>query len=134
MRITAFCPERKRETLISISYAIGIGFALLENMVILVGNAKEVTILWALVRGFGAARMHSACTVMIGMGISYINKRRKLFCCGTLSLLMAAIISHALYNTLIMSQLRGFAFIAVVLMYAPQIIKLIGNESRGQVP
>ena len=115
----------KRDTLISISYAIGIGFAVLENMVMLMGSTEELTILWAFVRGFGAARMHSACTVMIGWGISYVNKRRKLFYCGTFSLLMAAVILHALFNTLIQSQLRDFAFIVVLLMYMSQIIKVI---------
>lgn len=115
----------KRDTLISISYAIGIGFAVLENMVILTGNVGSVTILWAFVRGFGAAGMHSACTSLVGQGISYVRKRRKLFYCGTFSLLISAVIIHALFNTLIQSRLRQYAFIAVVLMYAPQAIKAL---------
>lgn len=115
----------KRDTLISISYAIGIGFAVLENMVILTGNVGNVTILWAFVRGFGAAGMHSACTSLVGQGISYVRKRRKLFYCGTFSLLISAIIIHALFNTLVQSRFRQGAFIAVVLMFAPQAIKAL---------
>lgn len=120
----ALCFSDHRDTLISISYAMGIGFALLENMVILTANVGKVTILWALVRGFGAARMHSGCTALVGNGISYVRKRRKLFYCGTFSLLIAAVIAHALFNTLIQSQYREFAFVAVVAMYFPQGIKL----------
>ena len=115
----------EKDTLISISYAIGIGFAVLENMVILTDNVKAVTILWAFVRGFGAAGMHSACTSLIGQGISYVRKRRKLFYCGTFSLLIAAIVIHALFNTLIQSQFRLYAFLVVPLMFAPQLIKVL---------
>ena len=84
---------------------------------ILTSNIEDVTILWVLVRGFGAARMHSTCTALVGNGISYARKRRKLFFSGTLSLLIDAIIAHALFNTLIQSQYREFAFIAVAAMY-----------------
>ena len=37
----------ERSTLIPISYAVGVGFALLENVVILTQNVENVTILWA---------------------------------------------------------------------------------------
>ena len=113
-----------RNTLISISFAMGLGFALLENMVILTGNVETVTIPWALIRGFGAAWMHSACTAMVGRGISYVHKRRKLFYCGTFSLLVTAVIGHAIFNTLIQARYREVALIAVLLMYAPQWIRI----------
>ena len=118
-----------RNTLISISYAMGLGFALLENMVILAGNVEKVTIFWAFIRGFGAAWMHSACTAMVGMGISYVRKRRKLFYCGSFSLLVTAVIAHALFNTLIQAQYKWIAFLAVLLMYLPQLIKMIHTVS-----
>ena len=114
-----------RDTLLSISFAIGIGFAVLENMVILVGNVDKVTVVWAFVRGFGAARMHSACTSLVGRGISYVRKRRKLFYCGTFSLLIAAVIIHALFNTLIQTKARQYAFVLVILMYTPRFVKAV---------
>ena len=116
-----------KNTLISISYGIGIGFALLENMVILTGNVAKVTVIWALVRGFGAARMHSVCTALVGRGIGYVRKRRKLFYCGTFSLLIAAVITHALFNTLIQSQYRGLAFILVIVLYLPRAAKVFSR-------
>ncbi|MBR2277705.1 MAG: PrsW family intramembrane metalloprotease, partial [Eubacterium sp.] len=75
-----------RRTLISCAYAVGVGFALLENVVVLTQNIENVSILWALVRGFGSGLVHGICTVMVGWGISYIKKRRKLFYCGTFAL------------------------------------------------
>ena len=118
-----------RKTLLSISYAMGLGFAMLENMMILTDSLSGVTILWAVVRGFGAARMHSACTAMVGRGISYVRKRRKMFYCGTLSLLITAIIIHALFNTLVQSEHRELAFVMVMLMYLPHIIRGIRRLS-----
>ena len=97
------------------------GMDMLENMVILTGSIDRVTVLWAFVRGFGAARMHSACTSLVGRGISYVHKRRKLFYCGTLSLLIVAIIIHALFNTLIQSQYKRVAYLAIFAMYIPQL-------------
>ncbi len=114
----------ERQTLSSISFAMGLGFALLENMVILTGSIEKVTVFWAFVRGFGAARMHSACTSMVGRGIYFVHKRRKLFYCGTFSLLIAAIIAHALFNTLIQSEYRLAAYGVVLVMYIPQLLAL----------
>ena len=71
-----------RETLLSIAFALGVGFAVLENAVILTQQISNVTITWALTRVVGAALMHGACTAAVGMGMSYIRKRRKLFFCS----------------------------------------------------
>ena len=114
-----------RDTLLAISFAIGLGFAILENMVILVSNIDSVSVLWAFVRGFGAARMHSACTSMVGRGVGYVHKRRKLFYCGTFSLLISAVIAHALFNTLIQSQYKLAAYGVIAAMYVPQLITII---------
>ena len=113
-----------RDTLLSISFAMGLGFAVLENMVILTGNIASVTVIWAFVRGFGAARMHSACTSLIGRGIRYVHKRRKLFYCGTFSLLISAVIAHALFNTLIQSPYRLAAYGVVLVMYIPHLLAI----------
>ena len=59
-----------RRTLISCAYAVGVGFALLENIVILIQNIEQVSIFWALVRGFSSGLVHGVCTVMVGYGIS----------------------------------------------------------------
>jgi len=95
-----------RDTLLSVSVAVGLGFALFENLIILMENVSSVTILWALTRGIGASLMHSTCTFLVAMGISMIRKRRKLFICGTFSLLITAALYHAIFNTLVQSDYR----------------------------
>lgn len=110
-----------RRVLIPNAFAVGVGFALLENIVILMQNVENVTILWALVRGFGSGLVHGICTVMVGWGISYIKKRRKFFYCGTFSLLSAAVTYHAIYNLLVQSQYRYVGILLPILTYIPII-------------
>ena len=117
----------ERSTLIPLSFAVGVGFALLENVVILTQNVESVTIFWALVRGFGSGLVHGICTVMVGWGISYIKKRRKFFYCGTFALLSAAIIYHAIYNLLVQSQYQYVGILLPTITYIP-IILLLGKR------
>ena len=114
----------KRSTLIPISFAVGVGFALLENVVILTQNVETVTIVWALFRGFGSGLVHGICTVMVGLGISYIRKRRKFFYCGTFALLSAAVIYHAIYNLLVQSQYQYVGVLLPTITYIPIILFL----------
>ena len=120
----------ERSTLIPISYAVGVGFALLENVVILTQNVENVTILWALVRGFGSGLVHGICTVMVGWGISYIKKRRKFFYCGTFALLSAAVIYHAIYNLLVQSQYQYVGILLPTITYIPVVLFLRKKKSR----
>ena len=107
----------ERETLITISFAVGVGFAILENAVILTQNISSVTVIWALLRVIGAALMHGACTSAVGLGISYVKKRRKLFFCGTFALLVTAMTFHATFNVLVQSRFSIAAFIMPTVLY-----------------
>ena len=119
-----------RETLVSIAFALGIGFAILENGVILIQNLSHTSILWALSRVIGAALMHGACTAIIGMGMSYVRKRKKLFYCGTTALMITAVIFHATFNVLVQSQYRIAAFILPVSMYIPIVAAVISKRGK----
>lgn len=111
-----------RRTLLTSSLAVGIGFAILENSYILVMNYEDVSIVWALIRGFGSGLVHALCTFAIGVGISYVRKCRKLFYTGTYALLAAAIIYHAVYNLLIQSEYRYLGVWMPVVTYAVILI------------
>ena len=90
----------KRESILLISFALGIGFGMFENMVILLQNVETVTLIWAVIRGFATALMHGMCTLMVGFGISFINKKKKLFFTGVFALLTFAAIFHGIFNML----------------------------------
>ncbi len=122
-----------RRVLIPNAFAVGVGFALLENVVILTQNVENVTILWAFVRGFGSGLVHGICTVMVGWGISYIRKRRKFFYCGTFALLSAAIIYHATYNLLVQSAYQYVGILLPLLTYIPILYFLKKNGIKASV-
>lgn len=120
-----------RETLLSIAFALGVGFAVLENAVILTQQITNVTVAWALTRVVGAALMHGACTAAIGMGMSYIRKRRKLFFCGTFSLLTLSIIFHATFNVLVQSRFRAAALIMPAAVFIPLTVKILLRRRKA---
>ena len=101
----------ERQTLLTIAFMTGLGFALLENSTILVETAVtqgSVGILWALIRTLGAGLLHSLCTTSVGVGISFIRDRKKFFLCGSFALLSQAIVYHSVYNSLIQSDYKYF--------------------------
>ena len=91
----------KLDDLLPIAFFIGIGFAVLENLILLTQNFGEVTLLWAVVRGFASGLMHGICTGMVGICISFIRKKKKLFYCGILASFDVAIVYHSLFNALV---------------------------------
>jgi len=111
----------RRDRLISISIAEGIGFAIVENVFTLCQSGTAVGILWAVKRAFGASLMHGICTANVGLGISLIRKRKKLFFFGTFALLQAAMLYHAVYNALIQSSCPNLGYFMPVITYIPVI-------------
>ena len=112
----------KKEKLFTASMATGIGFAILENAYYLIINYETFSILSALVRGFGTGLMHGMCTLLVGFGISFIHKRRKLFAVGTFALLSTAITYHSIFNMLVQSKHPIFGAMLPLVTYLPFFI------------
>ena len=68
--------DDRRNRVLPIAMAVGVGFAILENSMILIDNVGSVTVLWATARGFSASLMHGLCTVVAGTGITYVKKQK----------------------------------------------------------
>ncbi len=111
-------------TILEISMATGIGFAILENAYIMLQIIDNATIPWALVRGFGSGLMHGICTLAVGYGISFIKKRKKLFLTGTFALLSSSIIYHSIYNCFVQSKYKYIGFILPLFTYIIVFVKL----------
>lgn len=111
-----------RDKVMPIAFATGIGFAMFENIVILLQNIQNVTIGWAVIRGFSTALMHGVCTLAVGFGICYVRKKKKLFVSGTFALLATAISYHGIFNMLVQSDYRYFGFIVPAVTYIPLVI------------
>lgn len=112
---TVFSDDRK--TLLNISAAEGMGFAVLENTFVLLQAPQSATVLWALIRGFGTGLMHSLCALIVGIAISYVKKKRKLFYTGIFAALSAAIIYHAIFNSLVTSQYQYVGAVLPIVTY-----------------
>ena len=123
----------KRETVTMLAFALGIGFGMFENMVILVQNIEMVTLTWAIVRGFATALMHGLCTFVVGFGISFIRKKRKLFYCGTFALLTFAAIYHGIFNMLQTSYKYIGSFIPIVTYVPIFLLQRIQYQKKRSV-
>ena len=111
----------KRERLFTASMTIGIGFAVLENAYYLV-NYVDFSMIEAVIRAFGAGLMHGMCTLLVGVGISFVKKKRKLFAVGTFGLLSTAIVYHGVYNILIQSKFSTVGALLPISTYIPFVI------------
>ena len=111
----------KKEKLFTASMATGIGFAILENAFYLL-NYPDFTMLNAVIRAFGAGLMHGMCTLLVGVGISFVKKKSKLFAVGTFGLLSTAIVYHGIYNILIQSEYSTMGALLPIATYIPFLI------------
>ena len=111
-----------RERVMPIAFATGVGFAMFENMVVLVQNVGNVTIGWSIIRGFATALMHAVCTVMVGYSICFVRKKKKLFYCGTFALLALAMIYHGIFNMLVQSDYSYLGFFLPSITYIPILL------------
>ena len=113
--------ENKLDTLFVIGLSLGIGFGFFENTLVLVQNVASVSITWALIRGFATALMHGICTLSVGLGISFVRKKRKLFYPGLFALLTLTSVYHGIFNML---QIR-YQYIGLILpivTYVPLVV------------
>ena len=122
----AFVFDAEKSKLIPLAFAVGVGFAVLENMIILTQNIESVSVVWAVIRGFcirfDARNLYS----FVGYGISFIKTRKKLFVSGTFALLSLAITYHSVFNTLVQSETYKYlGFVLPISTYIPFIVFVI---------
>ena len=120
----------KKETLITVSLAVGIGFAIMENTYILTQNVGYVSLLWAIMRGFGTGIMHGMCTFLVGTGFAFANKNKKLFVVGTFALLSLAITYHSIFNMLVQSDFRYVGAVLPIITYVPFVLWIYKNRKK----
>lgn len=127
----AFVISDKRERLLSLSMALGIGFTVMENVTVIAQNAANVNMMTVLIRGFATGLMHGLCTAAVEYGISYVRKRKKLFYTGTFGLLSAAAIYHAIFNAKVQSPYPYIAYVLPMVTYIPVVIYIIRNKGKN---
>ena len=111
----------KFEDLMMNAFFLGIGFAVLENLVLLTQNIGSVTLFWAVIRGFASGLMHGICTGLVGICISFVRKNKKLFYCGLFATFSLAIVFHSIFNSLVQSSSSAANYIGFALPIAAYI-------------
>ena len=121
----------KKENLFTASMAVGIGFAVLENAYYLLNDAS-FNMFDAIIRAFGAGLMHGMCTLLVGVGISFVKKKSKIFAVGTFALLSTAITYHGIYNMLVQSSAEAVGYILPISTYIPFVVWRLKNKSKAK--
>ena len=111
----------KKEALFTASMAVGIGFAVLENAFYML-TSNSFNMFDAIIRAFGAGLMHGMCTLLVGVGILFVRKKRKLFVVGTFAMLSTAITYHGIYNMLVQSDFQVIGFLLPIATYIPFLV------------
>lgn len=119
----------KKEALFTASMAVGIGFAVLENAFYLL-TSNSFNMFDAVIRAFGAGLMHGMCTLLVGVGISFVKKKHKLFVVGTFALLSTAITYHGIYNMLVQSDFKIIGYLLPITTYIPFVVWRIKKKSK----
>ena len=83
--------------------SVGVGFATLENISILV-STQNISFIYAFLRAIGAGMMHGICTLLIGIVIRNIINKKKIVVSGMLAALSVSVIYHSIYNMLVLSK------------------------------
>lgn len=122
----------KREQLFTASMATGIGFAVLENAYYLL-NYPNFTMLSAVIRAFGSGLMHGMCTLLVGMGISFVKKKSKMFLVGTFGFLSTAVVYHGIYNILIQSDISIVGALLPISTYIPFLIWRFSTKRKNSL-
>ena len=105
--------SREKRDILPFAFAVGIGFAIVENSFMLAQFAETSTVLWMFVRGVGTGLMHAVSTLMVGYGFWLAGRDRRMYLTGTLAALFAAMIYHGAYNAII--QVPGIRYIGILL-------------------
>ena len=111
----------KKEAVFTAAMAIGIGFAVLENAFYML-NDTSFNMIDAIIRAFGAGLMHGMCTLLVGVGILFVKKKRKLFVVGTFAMLSTAITYHGIYNMLVQSDYQIIGYLLPIATYIPFMV------------
>ena len=108
-------------------FAIGTGFAVVENLYYWNSLADPSLVLW-LVRGFGTAVMHGGTTAIFGIAGKTLTERRGLKKgAGWLIALLVAMAIHSTFNHFFVSPVLSTAFILIVL---PPLIFVVFRRSE----
>ena len=121
------------EELMMYAFFVGIGFAVLENLVLLTRNVGNVTLFWAVIRGFASGLMHGICTGMVGICIAFVRKKKKLRYGGLFATFILAMVYHSVFNALVQSStvvINYIGFALPISAYIPIVYFVLKQRKK----
>lgn len=107
-------------------FAIGTGFALVENLFFLQG-VNEVHFIASIIRGFGTAIMHGGCTALIAIVLVGAKSVNSSFWKSSIVAILSAYILHSAYNHFYINPLLQTIGIIIII---PAIFILLFKQSE----
>ncbi len=109
-------------------FAVGTGFALVENVYYFRAIADSSLALW-IVRGFGTAMMHGCSTAIVGMVAKLLSGRSALSRSWfAIPGVFAAYSLHALFNSFLLPPL--YSALAVIVVFPPLLVSVFAQSER----
>lgn len=111
-------------------FAVGAGFAMIENVFFLQVLPESTTGVW-IVRGFGTAIMHGGATAIFAIaGRAYMSQKRALGVIALLPGLLIAYVTHSIFNHFFLSPILTTIGVLVVL---PMLMAAVFQQSEKSV-
>lgn len=107
-------------------FAIGTGFALIENIYYMSALKNSSVLLW-IVRGFGTAVMHGGATAVFAIIVRTLADRSKSVIPALLSALLVATVAHSLFNHFV---LPPVIMTLLLVIFFPLLIIFVFNRSE----
>lgn len=128
----------ERDKVFPAAFALGIGFAITENLYMLFQSAESVYIEWVIIRGISTGLMHVMSASIIALGVLEAKKYSKsLRFVGIFATLSLAMIYHGFYNCLVNNTgvmkyigvvVPIITYLIIFLVYRKDITKLILSD------
>ena len=111
-------------------FAVGAGFAMIENVFFLRALPEMTTGIW-LVRGFGTAIMHGGATAIFAVaGRAYMSQKKALGVIAFIPGLLIAYVTHSIFNHFFVSPILTTVGVLVVL---PMLMAAVFQQSEKSV-
>ena len=125
-----FLFEPDMQNILEKALSIGIGFAILENVFIMYNNQAELGLVHMISQACSGGLFHGFNTMIVGYGLSFIKKNRKLFVTGTVTMLSIAITLHSVYNNLLQTQYFYVCLMITLALCALVVIIMLNNNKN----
>lgn len=129
-----FLFEPDMQNILEKALSVGIGFAILENVFTMHYGQTEFALAFIIIRACSGGLFHGFNTMIVGYGLSFIKKNRKLFVTGTVTMLSIAITLHSVYNNLIQTKYYYLCLlIALALSVSVVLIEVKNNKGNNKL-